>query len=125
MTPFEVSFEPGSPLCEQVIYAVKKAIVTGKMRQGEPFPSVRALSRALGINPNTAHKVVTRLTTDGLLDVKPGIGTVVAAPAAASPGERGNLLKKELEQIVVEAKKVGLALEDVTAAVAYHWAQLS
>jgi hypothetical protein len=26
---------------------------------------------------------------------------------------------------VVEAKKVGLELDDVTAAIAYHWTQLS
>jgi len=95
------------------------------MRPGDLFPSVRILSKALNINPNTAHKIITLLTAEGLLEVNPGIGTVVAALPASSPAQRGHLLKKELEQLVVEAKKVGLELDDVTAAIAYHWAQLS
>jgi GntR family transcriptional regulator len=94
------------------------------MRPGDPFPSVRSLSKALKINPNTAHKVIVHLTDEGLLEVKPGIGTVVAPPALASPTERGNLLKNELEQLVVEAKKLGLSLDDLGAAIAYHWANL-
>jgi GntR family transcriptional regulator len=94
------------------------------MRPGDPFPSVRSLSKALKINPNTAHKVIVHLTDEGLLEVKPGIGTVVAGPSVASPAERGNLLKNELEQLVVEAKKLGLTVDDLTAALAYHWANL-
>lgn len=111
-------------MCEQVVYAAKKAVISGKMRPGDPFPSVRALSKALKINPNTAHKVVVQLTTERLIEVKPGIGTVVAEPPVATALERGHLLKNELEQLVVEAKKVGLDLDDVTAAITYHWRQL-
>ena len=125
MKPFTVAFESGTSLSKQVAYAAKKAIVSGEMKPGDPFPSVRILSKALNINVNTAHKIVTHLTAEGLLKVHPGIGMVVAAPSASSPAERGRLLKKELEQLVVEAKKVGLELDDVTAAIAYHWAQLS
>lgn len=95
------------------------------MRPGDPFPSVRILSKALKINPNTAHKIVALLIADGLLEVSSGVGTVVAVRSASSAAERGHLLKKELEHLVVEAKKVGLELDDVAAAIAYHWAQLS
>jgi len=122
--PFSLAFQPGISLCEQVVYAAKKAVISGQMRPGDPFPSVRALSKALKINPNTAHKVIVHLTDEGLLEVKPGIGTVVAAPTLASPAERGNLLKNELEQLVVEAKKLGLDLDQVTEAVTQHWARL-
>jgi hypothetical protein len=38
---------------------------------------------------------------------------------------RGDLLKGDLERIVVEAKRVGVTLDDLTAALAYHWTQLS
>jgi GntR family transcriptional regulator len=124
MIPFRLSFEPGVSLCEQVVYAAKKAVVSGQMRPGDPFPSVRALSKGLKINPNTAHKVITNLVAEGLLEVHPGIGTVVAKPAASSRADRGNLLNKELEQLVVEARKLGLNLDDVTAAVTQHWKRL-
>jgi GntR family transcriptional regulator len=122
--PFRLAFEPGFSLYEQVVYAAKKAVVSGQMRPGDPFPSVRTLSKALKINPNTAHKVITHLIAEGILEVRSGIGTVVAEPAASTAAERGNLLKKELEQLVVEAKQLGLGLDDVTSAVARHWENL-
>src|SRR6267154_6215941 len=96
--PFRLSFEPGISLYEQVVYAAKKAVVSGQMRPGDPFPSVRALSTALKINPNTAHKVITHLVAEGLIEVRPGLGTVVAERPLSTAAERGNLLKNELEQ---------------------------
>jgi len=122
--PFRLSFEPGLSLYEQVVYAAKKAMVSGQIRPGDVFPSVRALSKELRINPNTAHKVVTQLTAEGLLEVHPGRGTVVAERAPSTAAERGNLLRKELEQLVVEAKKLGLNLETVSDALGQHWRRL-
>jgi len=121
--PFRLTFQPGVSLYEQVVYAAKKAIVSGQMRPGDPFPSVRALSKALKINPNTAHKVVAYLMTDGLLEVRPGIGTVVAVPSSTA-ADRGNLLRQELEHLVVEARRLGLDLDDLTGALAAHWNSL-
>jgi len=122
--PFRVAFQPGSSLYEQVVYAAKKAMLSGQLRPGDPFPSVRALSTALKINPNTAHKVVTQLLNDGLLVVMPGTGTVVAQPPQSSPAERSRLLEKEVEQLAVEAKRLGMSLEEVMAALAAHWQRL-
>jgi len=122
--PFRVSFEPGISLYEQVVYAAKKAVVSGQMRAGDPFPSVRELSKTLKINPNTAHKVVTHLVAEGVLEVHSGIGTVVAKRAYSSAADRSDLLNKELEQLIVEAKKLGLSFDDVTSAVARHWKRL-
>lgn len=124
MIPFGLSFEPGISLYEQVVYAAKKAIVSGQLKPGDAFPSVRALSTALKINPNTAHKVIGHLVAQGVLEVRSGIGTVVAERMGSSAAERSNLLEKELEQLVVEAKKLGLDLEQVTAALTQHWQRL-
>src|SRR5215470_390003 len=66
--PFRLTFRPGISLYEQVVYAAKKAVISGQMRPGDPFPSVRALSKELKINPNTAHKVITHLIAEGLLE---------------------------------------------------------
>lgn len=125
MIPFRLSFEPGLSLYEQVVYAAKKAVISGQMIPGEPFPSVRALSKALKINPNTAHKVIGQLVSEGIIEVRPGLGTFVSERAPSSAAERGNLLKKEVEQLVVEAKKLGLELDDVTESVEQHWKRLN
>ncbi|HEY1341297.1 MAG TPA: GntR family transcriptional regulator [Bryobacteraceae bacterium] len=124
MIPFRVNLTAGAPVYEQVVFAAKKAMISGQLRPGDPFPSVRALSTAARINPNTAHKVIAQLTTEGLLEVKPGIGTVVAVPPPGARQARARLLGRELEELTVEAKKLGLALEEVQAAVAEHWRRL-
>src|ERR1035438_1132279 len=66
MIPFRVELRVGVSLCEQVVYAATKAMISGQLRPGDPFPSVRALSKEFKINPNTAHKVVTQLIALGL-----------------------------------------------------------
>jgi len=122
--PFRVDFRPGISLHEQVAYAAKKAMVSRQMRPGDPFPSVRVLSRELKINPNTAHKVVAHLLAAGLLESRPGIGTVVAVPPESRKIERTHLLGNEIERLAVEAKKLGIPLEEVVMSISEHWRRL-
>src|SRR5437867_6125357 len=122
--PFRVHFRPGVSLYEQVVYAAKKAVISGQLRAGDTFPSVRTLSKELKINPNTAHKAVAHLVSAGLLETRPGIGTVVAASPESSAAERTQLLGNEIEGLVVEAKKLGIGLEDMIASVSTHWKRL-
>jgi GntR family transcriptional regulator len=121
VVPFKLTFEPGISLHEQVAYAARKAMFSGQMRPGDPFPSVRQLSKELKINPNTAHKVISQLLADGLIEVRVGIGTVVAKPPRSTAADRARLLQKEIEQVVVEARRLGLEREDVLDAVSVHW----
>jgi GntR family transcriptional regulator len=125
MIPFHVAFGPGSPLYEQVVYAATRAIISGRLRPGDDFPSVRVLSRELKINPNTAHKVVTRLVAVGLLEVRQGSTPVVANRPAPTKDEKTNLLQNEVEQLVVEAKRLRIELDDVQGAISKHWARLT
>ena len=125
MIPFRISFRSGVPLYEQIVYAAKKAIVSRQLRPGDAFPSVRVLSRELKINPNTAHKVITQLIGSGLLETRPGIGTIVSELPEARRSERVRLLEYEIEQLVVEAKKLGISLDEVTKSVSENWKDLS
>jgi GntR family transcriptional regulator len=125
MLPFQLHFKTGTPVYEQVVYSVKKAIISGGLKPGDRFPSVRTLSQELRINPNTAHKVVTALVNERFLEVKPGIGTIVAESQPSSRQERSALLGGEVERVVVEAKKLQLELDDVVDAIRRHWARLS
>ena len=124
MLPFSVTIRPGLSVHEQVVFAVKKAMVSGRLRPGDEFPSVRVLSRELRINPNTAHKVVATLTADGLLEVRPGIGTFVADRQASSAADRRALLREDVERLVVEARHLSLDVQDVLDAVSEHWNRL-
>jgi GntR family transcriptional regulator len=122
--PFRVDFRPGVSLYEQIVYAATKAIISRQLRPGDPFPSVRLLSKELKINPNTAHKVITHLIASGLLETRPGIGTVVSELPEARTTERTRLLGHEIEQLVVEAKKLGISLDELLASMSSHWKRL-
>ncbi len=125
MLPFPIVLVPGESPYRQVVYAATKAVVSGVLPIGSAFPSVRELSHALKINPNTAHKVVAELVRNGVLEVLPGVGTVVAAGEESSAADRRALLSKPVEQLVVEAMRLGLGESDVVDAVASRWRELS
>ncbi len=124
MLPFSVELKAGLPVAEQILFAAKKAVVAGQLKPGDKFPSVRALSQELRVNPNTAHKVVAALVAEGVLVTTPAVGSIVAVPAAGGKKERAELLGADLERVVVEAKKLGLDLDDVQAALTAHWKKL-
>ena len=122
--PFRVQFRPGVSRYEQVVYSAKRAIVSGNLRRGDSFPSVRALSRELKINPNIAQRIVAHLIESGLLEARPGVGTIVAMLPEASAKERAELLGREIEELVVEAKRLRLELQDIVSSVSDHWKRL-
>ena len=124
MLPFSVALRSGLSVHEQVVFAVKRACVSGQLRPGDDFPSVRALSHELRINPNTAHKIVATLTAEGLLEVRPGLGTVVAKAPAGSRAQCRTVLRDDVERVVVEARKLSLDLQDVLDAVRDRWNHL-
>jgi DNA-binding transcriptional regulator YhcF (GntR family) len=125
MLPFSLRIQPGLPISEQLIYAVKKALISGLLKPGNKFPSIRAMSQELRIHPNTAHKAVTVLVAEGLLEVHPGIGTVVGQIPLAASGKELKLLEGEVERLVVEAKNRRLRLDDLQRMVERQWKRLT
>jgi len=121
VTPFKLTLAPGKSIFDQVVFAATRSILSGVLQAGQGFPSVRALAADLKIHPNTAHKVVQHLIQERWLEVRPGIGTVVAEPPKARAGDRQRLLKDEVEQLVVEAKRVGADLDEVIDAIKAGW----
>jgi GntR family transcriptional regulator len=120
-----LQLKPGESIFDQVVYAAKKAFLSGDYLPGQSFPSVRALAASLKIHPNTAHKVIQHLIQERWLEVIPGIGTVVAEPPEARAADRKRLLNREAEQIVVEAMRVGLEKEELLEAIEAQWRRLN
>ena len=124
VTLLNLTLKPGQSIFDQVVFAARKAFVSGEYRPGQAFPSVRMLAAELKIHPNTAHKIIQHLIQERWLETHPGIGTVVAAAPEARAGDRKRLLQSEVEQLVVEAKRVGASLEDVIEAIQGQWEKL-
>jgi GntR family transcriptional regulator len=125
VTPFRIEIQLGLPIVDQIVYAATRAIVGGQIQPGDAFPSVRALSKELRINPNTAAKAVTELIAAGLLEMRPGVGTVVATPPPATPEQRTALLGQQIEELVVEARRLGIPEQELMRAVYTHYEQLT
>jgi len=125
LLPFSLQLQPGLPISEQLVYAVKKAVISGLLRPGSRFPSVRAVSQELRIHPNTAHKAIGALIVEGLLEVHPGIGTVVGRLPPAPSARELKFFAEQVEHLVVEAKNRRLRLDELQAMVERQWNRLT
>ena len=103
-------FRPGVSLFEQIVYAAKKAMMCGQMRPGDAFPSVRALSKELKINPNTAAQDCRAPDDGGAAGNAAGDRHCGRGAAGFNAHRRTQLLGHEIEQLVVEAKRLGIGL---------------
>ena len=120
MSIVNLNFQPGSSIFDQLVSASIKAFVTGEFKEGQTFPSVRTLAADLKIHPNTAQKVIQHLVRERFLEVRPGIGTVVAVlpDHAADTGEH---LQVEVERFVGEAIRLGATLSEALQKVKEAW----
>ncbi|HXF61677.1 MAG TPA: GntR family transcriptional regulator [Caldilineaceae bacterium] len=68
------------PLYFQFVELMRERIQSGQLAPGEQLPSMRELSDQTGISRMTVRQGIDYLVRNGLLVVKPGVGTFVAAP---------------------------------------------
>ena len=60
-------FNNSVPIYLQIVSAIKKQIVSGKLVPGERIPSVRELALTYKVNPNTMQKALIELEENGLI----------------------------------------------------------
>ena len=70
-----------APLYAQLQEALRRAVSEGRLRPGDPLPTVRALAAALRLAPNTVSRAYAALGREGLTENRAGAGTVIAAGA--------------------------------------------
>lgn len=124
MLPFRVELTPGASPYRQLVHAATRAIVSGEVAVGAPFPSVRVLSQSLKLNPNTAQKAVSELVRAGLLEVHSGVGTVVAAWDGYELGAEEALPWDVIERLVVDARRLGVSRLDLRDGIDRVWTDL-
>ena len=116
MLPFIIEIQDGLPVSDQIVQAVRKAMLTRQLAVGDIFPSVRTLSQELSISPTTAHKVVATLKDAGYLASRPGIGMVVRTPELPDRPERLDHLQPLCRDLLREAADLHLEFEDIVEA---------
>ena len=121
MTLLGLVLRPGQSIFDQLVSAAQKAILSGELTEGQAFPSVRTLAADLKIHPNTAHKAVQYLIHERWLEMRPGIGTVVASAPRTLAEMQGHLMEHEIAALIAEACRMGLSADDLKRAIDAGW----
>ena len=125
----EFRIDPTSrkPIYRQLCDQLREAVARGTVLPEERLPSVRELSRALVVNPNTVARVYTELERDGVIHSRPGLGVYVAQPKAELTKKvRKEKLLELLDRFLTEAVHLGFSSQEVLALAAeragnFHW----
>ena len=98
---------------------IAAAIIDGTFTEGAMLPSVRAFAQEQGANPLTVAKAYQQFQTDGLVEVKRGVGMLVVPGAATKlrAAERDRFLGEEWPAIRERAQLLGLGAEELFAGV--------
>ncbi|MGA5817370.1 TetR/AcrR family transcriptional regulator C-terminal domain-containing protein [Kitasatospora sp. NPDC094028] len=75
--------EPALPPYRRIADEIGRRIAEGALVPGERVPSTRRIAREWNVALATATKALTTLRLEGLVEARPRVGTVVAAPGAA------------------------------------------
>ena len=62
-----ISNSSGQPIYEQICRQIKGAVASGKLKPGEPLPSIRNLARDLRISVITTKRAYEELERDGFI----------------------------------------------------------
>jgi AcrR family transcriptional regulator len=76
---------------DEIVASIRRRIASGELKPGDRVPSTRQITRQWGVAMATATRVLTMLRQEGLVVVRPGIGTVVAtepSPMVVTPRAR-------------------------------------
>lgn len=108
---FAIDATDPTPLYAQLERAIRVAIATGRLREGDRLPTVRQLAVDLRINANTVAKVYGELERAGVLESRRGIGTYVRPSAfpAVSSRDRARQLAALVQRFLVEAASLGFS----------------
>jgi len=74
------------PIYRRLADAIAERIARGELMVGDRLPPHREIARTLHINVTTVTRALSTLQQRGLIEARPGRGTLVAAPDGGEPG---------------------------------------
>lgn len=103
-----------TPLYEQIKQQIQDQIMNGELKEGDALPSIRVLAKDLNVSVITTKRAYEELEKEGYLFSAVGKGTFVAGQQPEVLKEwRIRELENQLEEIVIEAKRIGLTEQDL------------
>ena len=74
-----ISSNSTKPIYEQITSQIKAQVMSGKLKHGDPIPSMRALAKALHISVITVQRAYEDLARDGFIETVVGRGSFISA----------------------------------------------
>ena len=109
---FQVDFKSGKPVYLQLADQIRYAAASGRLRPGDPLPSLRPLAEELRINRNTIAKAYSELETQGIVETVPGKGFFLRQnPSPFTERARQQMLLTEIDEAVVMAHHLQISRE--------------
>ena len=110
-----VNLDPNDrrPLYLQIMDEVRRAVVVGTLRPEDPVPSVRELAAELVVNPRTVSQAYQELEREGVVYVRRGQGTFIAASVQGGDEERRKLTMAVAKRALREARRNGVGVEEL------------
>ena len=107
-----------TPLYRQLYFAIREAILAGRLQPGTRLPSTRTLARDLALSRNTAVSAYEQLLTEGYLDGRVGAGSYVSAvlPEALLHARRTPALEPREPEAEPKLSRRGAMLAQLQAA---------
>ena len=104
-----------TPIYLQIVKQVKHLVAAGRLVPGEELPPIRTLAERLVVNPNTVARAYRELEAAGILSTRRTAGTYVAEGGVPrlEKQERLRLLTERVDALVVEARHMDIATEEV------------
>ena len=105
-----MNFHSEKPIYLQITDVISDRILAGELKDGDRIPSVREYGAEIGVNPNTMVRVYEKLTADGVIFNKRGIGYFVSDNARETvlSARRKEFLEKEVPAILQRLRLLGL-----------------
>lgn len=109
--------EENQPIFLQIMEIIETDILTGTYQADDLIVSTTQISKLYSVNPTTAVKAISKLTDEGILYKKRGIGMCVApgALAAIRQRRRDRFVNQTIPALVAEATALGLGADDLIA----------
>ncbi len=109
-----ISNSSGQPIYEQICRQLKGAVASGKLRPGDPLPSIRNLARDLRISVITTKRAYEELERDGFIQTVAGKGSFVAQQNLELARE-SNLreIEQHLQAALELARQIALPTEEL------------
>jgi GntR family transcriptional regulator len=106
----EATWNEDQPIYRQLMAEIVSWILEGRLKDGDPLPSIRAIASEYNINPLTASKAYQELSSIDVLERRRGIGLFIrpGARARLMRAERQKFLNEDWPQIVRRIRQMGL-----------------